>query len=54
MVYCLDIIKNYDKIAVMKTGKIDEIGGYDELMAGKGMLYELTFGRNGVFGSGLF
>jgi hypothetical protein len=32
----------------MKTGKICEIGSYDELMAGKGMLYELTTGRNGA------
>jgi ABC-type multidrug transport system fused ATPase/permease subunit len=47
VVHRLDIVKNYDKIAVMKTGKIGEIGGYDELMAGKGMLYELTTGRNG-------
>lgn len=47
MVHRLDIIKNYDKIAVMKAGKIGEIGAYDELMAGKGMLYELSIGRNG-------
>jgi ABC-type iron transport system FetAB ATPase subunit len=38
----LDTIKNYDRVAVMKAGKILEIGTYDELMARKGMLYELV------------
>lgn len=42
VVHRLDIIKNYDKIAVMKSGKIVEIGTYDELMQRKGMLYELV------------
>jgi ABC-type multidrug transport system fused ATPase/permease subunit len=41
----LDVIKKYDKIAVMKTGKIIELGGYDELMAKKGVLYELVHGK---------
>jgi ABC-type oligopeptide transport system ATPase subunit len=41
----LDVIKKYDKIAVMKTGKIIELGGYDELMARKGVLYELVHGK---------
>ncbi len=38
----LDSIKNYDRIAVMKAGRIEEIGPYDELMKRKGMLYELV------------
>ena len=42
VVHRLDIIKNFDKIAVMKAGKIIEIGSYDELVARKGVLYELT------------
>lgn len=42
VVHRLDIIKNYDKIAVMKAGKIVEMGDYDELMARKGVLYELV------------
>jgi len=42
VVHRLDIIKNYDQIAVMKAGKILEIGSYNELMARKGMLYELV------------
>ena len=42
VVHRLDIIKNFDKIAVMKAGKIIEMGSYDELIARKGVLYELT------------
>jgi ABC-type multidrug transport system fused ATPase/permease subunit len=42
VVHRLDIIKNYDQVAVMKAGKILEIGSYNELMARKGMLYELV------------
>ena len=38
----LDIIKNYDYIAVMKSGKIGELGTYDELIGKKGLLYELV------------
>jgi ABC-type dipeptide/oligopeptide/nickel transport system ATPase subunit len=45
VVHRLDIIKNYDKVAVMKAGKIGEVGTYDELIAKKGMLYELEFGK---------
>lgn len=41
----LDIIKKYDKIAVMKTGKIIELGTYDELMGKRGVLYELVHGK---------
>ncbi len=45
VVHRLDIIKNFDKVAVMKAGKIIEMGTYDELMRSKGALYELTSGR---------
>lgn len=41
----LDIIKHFDKIAVMKAGKISEFGPYDELMAQKGLLHELVTGK---------
>ena len=41
----LDIVKNYDKIAVMKAGKIIEIGHYDQLMDKKGVFYELVTGK---------
>lgn len=42
VVHRLDTIKNYDQVAVMKAGKILEIGPYSELMARKGTLYELV------------
>ena len=45
VVHRLDIIKNYDQIAVMKAGKIVEMGSYDALIGRKGMLYELEFGN---------
>ena len=45
VVHRLDIIKSYDKIAVMKAGRIGEIGPYDDLIAKKGMLYELIYGK---------
>ena len=41
----LDIIKKYDLIAVMRAGKIDEMGTYEELIRKKGLLYELEYGR---------
>lgn len=44
VVHRLDTIKNYDRIAVMKAGQIVETGPYAELMARKGMLYELVHG----------
>ncbi len=42
VVHRLDIIEPYDRIAVMKAGKIVEIGTFAELMARKGALYELA------------
>lgn len=45
VVHRLDITKTYDKIAVMKAGKIVETGPYDDLIARKGMLYELVYGK---------
>jgi ABC-type multidrug transport system fused ATPase/permease subunit len=38
----LDTIRKFDKIGVMKAGKIIEMGGYDDLIARKGALYELV------------
>lgn len=46
VVHRLDIIKDYDKIAFMKSGKIVEMGSYDDLMARKGFLYELIHERH--------
>lgn len=45
VVHRLDIIKNYDKIAVMKEGKIVELGNYQELMDRQGILEELVHGK---------
>ena len=47
VVHRLDTIKNYDKVAVMKAGRIIEAGSYTELMGKKGMLYELVHGSAG-------
>ena len=46
VVHRLDTLKGYDKIAVLKAGKIVEQGPYDELMSRKGALYELVNGAN--------
>ncbi len=40
----LDTIRNFDKIAVMKVGKIMEMGTYQELLTKKGLFYELVHG----------
>ena len=48
VVHRLDIVKGYDKIAVMKAGRIGEIGTYEELINQKGMLYELIYGKRAV------
>jgi len=42
VVHRLDTIKTYDKVAVMKAGKIVEFGPYDQLMEKRGFLYELV------------
>jgi ABC-type multidrug transport system fused ATPase/permease subunit len=42
VVHRLDTIRNFDRIAVMKAGKILEMGTYAELIARKGALYELV------------
>jgi ABC-type multidrug transport system fused ATPase/permease subunit len=45
VVHRLDIVKDFDKIAVMKAGRIGEVGTYDELINREGMLYELIYGK---------
>jgi ABC-type multidrug transport system fused ATPase/permease subunit len=45
VVHRLDIIKNYDRVAVMKAGRIAEFGTYQDLIDRKGLLYELEFGK---------
>ncbi len=43
VVHRLDIVKEYDKVAFLKAGKIIEMGTYDELMEKKGYFYELAY-----------
>jgi len=45
VVHRLDIISDFDKIAVTKAGKIIEFGSYQDLIAKKGALHELIYGR---------
>ncbi|HBD10144.1 MAG TPA: ABC transporter ATP-binding protein [Syntrophobacteraceae bacterium] len=40
----LDTVRNFDKIAVMKVGKILEMGTYQELLTKRGLFYELVHG----------
>lgn len=49
VVHRLDIVQGYDKIAVMRAGKIVEMGSYDDLMTRKGLLYELVHGTKAGF-----
>lgn len=44
-VHRMDIIGSFDKVAVMKAGKLVEFGTYQELIEQKGILHELVFGR---------
>ena len=44
VVHRLDIIKNYDRVAVMKEGRIVEMGTYDDLMDRRGILFQLVSG----------
>lgn len=45
VVHRLDIIADFDKIAVTKAGKLIEFGTYQDLIEKKGALYELIYGR---------
>lgn len=42
VVHRLDTISNYDRVLVMKAGRIVENGSYGQLMAAEGALYELV------------
>ena len=44
-VHRLDTIGSYDKVAVMKAGKLVEFGIYEDLIDQKGILHELIYGR---------
>ncbi len=45
VVHRLDIIGTFDKVAVMKAGKLVEIGSYQELIDKRGLLHELIYGK---------
>jgi len=47
VVHRLDTIVNYDTVAVMKAGRIVEVGSYAALMEKRGMLHELVHGTAG-------
>ena len=49
VVHRLEMVRDFDLIAVMKAGRIMEIGNYDELMARKGLFYELAYGSGESF-----
>jgi putative ABC transport system ATP-binding protein len=40
----LEMVRNFDLIAVMRAGRIIEMGKYEELMERKGLFYELAYG----------
>ena len=44
VVHRLEMVRDFDVIAVMKAGRIVEMGKYEELMARKGSFYELASG----------
>ncbi|MCT4626201.1 ABC transporter ATP-binding protein/permease [Halodesulfovibrio sp.] len=44
VVHRLDTLPGYDKVAVLRSGKLVEQGTYEELMEQKGALYELIHG----------
>jgi len=46
VIHRLDLLPSFDKVAVMKSGKIIESGKPDTLLAEQGVLYELVHGKN--------
>ena len=45
VIHRLDMLPSFDKVAVLKEGKIIELGNPDELIANKGALHELIHGK---------
>lgn len=45
VVHRLELVRDYDQIVLMKAGKIVEAGQYEELLARKGLFYELAHGE---------
>jgi ABC-type multidrug transport system fused ATPase/permease subunit len=46
VVHRLDIVQNYDRIGVLKSGELVEMGTYEELMRQKGILHDLVGSDN--------
>ncbi|NTV43524.1 MAG: ATP-binding cassette domain-containing protein [Syntrophobacteraceae bacterium] len=44
VVHRLEMVRDFDGIAVMKAGRIVEMGRYDDLIAQKGLFYDLARG----------
>ncbi len=42
VIHRLDTVKNYDKIVVLKTGRVYESGTYAELMENRGLFFDLA------------
>jgi putative ABC transport system ATP-binding protein len=49
VVHRLEMVRDFDVIAVMKAGRIIEMGKYEELMERKGLFYELAIGSTESF-----
>jgi len=45
VIHRLDMLPHYDKIVVLKAGRVVEQGGYEELVAKKGALHTLIHGK---------
>lgn len=45
VIHRLDLLPSFDKVAVMKSGKIIESGDPEKLLAEQGVLYELVHGK---------
>lgn len=46
VIHRLELVQQFDKIAVMKGGRIVEMGSFQELLTKKGLFYELFTGKS--------
>ncbi|MGO4371235.1 multidrug ABC transporter ATP-binding protein, partial [Paenibacillus sp. MCAF20] len=44
----LSTVKHFDTIVVIHEGRVAEAGSYDELIARRGLLYQLEAGQSGL------
>ncbi|GAB7023857.1 ABC transporter transmembrane domain-containing protein [Salidesulfovibrio brasiliensis] len=45
VIHRLDLLKHYDKVVVLKAGRVVEQGGYQELLDREGALHQLVYGK---------